>query len=383
MKKICWFSTYPPMPVSSANTTYMLIEDLLKKKEFDINLITFKFKSINTTLPIKIYPILKRSSISSIVKLLLLIKKENYDIIHINFTKFMYGRLFLFIPFLIKNLLRIKSKIIISVHEFYEFSNIKELFIGGFYHLFLLRYSDVLLTFNNNIKKRILLKSIYKKNKENIIFISKNVQSLLFEKISPTELWSNKEIQPFILYFGFVRSNKGLDYLITALKRVHYIFPDLNLVIAGGIYKSGGLTKANAPNNYYLLLKKLISKLNLEDNIFFTGFISENEILELFKLAEVVIYPYLNIEQSGAIFSSLYLKKAIIATNILGFRQLLTHKKDCLLIKPKNSLEIARAIEVILKNNDIKKKLENGASQTYSENSFKKLVDKMAIIFNK
>ena len=370
LKKICWISPYPPNKTPIGKITYMLIKGLLNKKKFDISLITFKEKSILRDLPIKIYPILKKESISAIIQSLPIIKKANFDIIHIMSTRFLNGRLFLIITFLLKNLLRVKSKIIISVHEFYEFSNLKELFIGGLYHIFLLRYADLLLVFNKGYRNAIASKFIYKKKKENIRFISRNVQSMRYENIKPSKIWLKKDISPFILFFGFLRPLKGLPFLVKALKLVEQEFPDLNLIVAGGI-SSGPASK-----NYFLKVEKLISQLNLKQKVIFTDFISENEVMELFNLAELVVYPYLNIEQSGALFAALFAGKAIIATDIPGFRAILSNEKNCLLVKPKSSSDIAQAITKTLKNYSLRRKIEEGVKKTYKDNSFDKLINK-------
>jgi len=379
LKKICWISLYPDNPSPMASISHMLITDILKnnKKEFEISLITYKEKLLPKDLPIKIYPFLKKESIKSIVKTLQVIKKENFDIIHILSTKFMHGRLYLFLPFFIKKVLRMKAKIIISAHEFYSFSNLRQFIVGGLYHLFLLRYSDLLLVFNKEYLRMITSKRIYKKNRDNVIFISKNVQSMRYEEIKPSDIWEKKKITPFILFFGFLRFAKGVPYLIIAFKKILKEFPNMNLVIAGGI-GVGPSTK-----DYYKKKKKVVNKLCLEEKIIFTDFISKEEVIELFKLAEVSVYPYLSIENSGALFVALYTKKAIITSDISGFRNILTHKKDSLLFKPKNSQEIANALIRVLKDKELKKKIENGAGQTYENNSFEKLVNKYITIFSK
>lgn len=373
--KICWISPFPPNPTPLAKISYMLIQDLLKSDKFEITLLTYKEDFVPKELPIKIYPILKRESIGAIIRALKIIKKENFDIIHIISTKFLNGRLFLFITFLLKNIMRIKSKIVISIHEFYPFTSLREFIVGGLYHLFLLRYSDLLLVFFKDYKKLILSKSYYKKKKETVRFISKNVQSMRFEQISASKKWAGKGITPFILFFGFLRPLKGVPYLVTAFKKVKKKFPDLKLVIAGGI--SIGTTS----KSYFNEVKRTISKLNLESDVILTDYIPESEIFELFDLAELVVYPYIVIEQSGALFVALYKGKAVIATNIKGFKVIIEHEKNGILVEPKNPTALAEAIIRILSDKDLKKKLEKSSQKTYNENSFDKLVEKYRQFF--
>jgi glycosyltransferase involved in cell wall biosynthesis len=357
-----------------ANIAHMVIEDLLEKGNFDISLITYKENSIPKNPAIKIYAILKKESINSLIKTSRILRKEKFDIIHILSTRFMHGRLFLFISFLIK-LLRIKSKIVISAHEFYDFSTLRQLIVGGIYHLFLLRYSDLILVFNKTYPKMILSKWYYKKNKDQIIFISKNVQSMRYDQIIPSEKWNKKNLKPFILFFGFLRYGKGLPFLVIALKKIKKKFPDIKLIIAGGIGIGPGT------QDYYLTVKNIVNKLDLKEDVIFTNFIPKEEVIELFNLAELVVYPYLSIENSGALFIALYTQKLIITSDVPGFRNILTHGKDGLLVKPKNSAAIANAVINILQNKELMKKLEMGAKETYEINSFNKLINRYLEIF--
>lgn len=379
MKKICFISICLPNPSPMANITYLLIKDLVSRYGFEISLITYKEsrKILSKDLPIKLYPFLKKESIKAIVRTLLLIKKENFDYIHIISTKFMHGRLLLIIPFLIKKFLQIKTEIVISAHEFYEFSNIKEFLVGGLYHIFLLRYVDLCLVFNEEYRRKILSKKIYNKKKEEIYFISRNVQSMKYEDITPSEIWVKKNIRPFILFFGFLRYGKGLPYLIIAFKKIQHKYPEMKLVIAGGIAMGPG-TK-----DYYSKVKEIVSRLNLEKKVIFTNFITKPEIIELFNLAGITVYPYLSIENSGALFFALYTGKPIIASKILGFQRILSDGKDCILVNSKDSEEISKAIIKIMTDDTLRKKLEINARKTYDNNSFQKLLDDYYSLFSK
>ena len=198
-----------------------------------------------------------------------------------------------------------------------------------------------------------------------------------YEDIVPSKIWGKKNIKPFILFFGFLRYEKGLPYLVMALKKIQKKYPEMNLVIAGGIAMGPGT------RDYYLRVKEIVSRLNLEKKVIFTNYITKPEIIELFNLAEMAVYPYSIAENSGAIFFALYTGKPIIATRIPGFQRVLSDGKDCILINPKNSEEISRAIIKILKDKDLRNKLGRNARKTYERNSFQKLLDDYFSLFSK
>jgi len=82
-----------------------------------------------------------------------------------------------------------------------------------------------------------------------------------------------------VIFAGRLIKEKGVDLLIRAMPIVKQVYPDLNYVITGD-----GPERAK--------LEKLASKLNLEDNIKFTGFLKEqDELLAIMKSSQVFVLP--------------------------------------------------------------------------------------------
>ena len=80
-----------------------------------------------------------------------------------------------------------------------------------------------------------------------------------------------------LLFFGIVRDYKGLDILLTALKKV----PDIALTVAGEFW--GGTGDYDA----------LVTKLVLTDRVSFqAGYIASERIAELFQNCDAVVLPY-------------------------------------------------------------------------------------------
>jgi glycosyltransferase involved in cell wall biosynthesis len=73
-------------------------------------------------------------------------------------------------------------------------------------------------------------------------------------------------------------------------------------------------------------------------------FISTRELVALYQAADVVVYPYRAITTSGALATGLALGKAIVASDLPVFRELLTDRENALLVDPQNSAKLAGAL---------------------------------------
>ena len=98
-------------------------------------------------------------------------------------------------------------------------------------------------------------------------FIIKN-RTDIFERIK-----INPKKDRYIIFVGRIDKKKGVDILINSFVEIEKNFDDVSLVIVGT-----GLP------SYETELKELVSKLSLK-KVIFTGFVSENEKLELLESA--------------------------------------------------------------------------------------------------
>ncbi len=83
----------------------------------------------------------------------------------------------------------------------------------------------------------------------------------------------------FLLFVGNVKPHKNLKNLLLAIKDI-----DINLVIVGK--KDGFIT---GDDN----ISSLIEKCNLENRVFFTGYVDDEDIPAIYNLAKVFVFPSL------------------------------------------------------------------------------------------
>jgi glycosyltransferase involved in cell wall biosynthesis len=105
-----------------------------------------------------------------------------------------------------------------------------------------------------------------------------------------------------LLFFGFIRSYKGLSLLLDAMK----LLPDnYHLVIAGEMYGS------------FDAYQQQIETLHLQDKIsLHIRYISDVETPLFFSAADVCILPYISATQSGIIAIAHHFETPVIATNV-------------------------------------------------------------------
>jgi len=103
-----------------------------------------------------------------------------------------------------------------------------------------------------------------------------------FEKSSKSKaekLKIDTESHPYILYVGTLQPRKNIPTLIAAFDKFHKLHPNFKLVIAG---KKGWL--------YNGIFEK-VTDLGLEDEVYFTDYITDNQLIFLYENAFCLVLP--------------------------------------------------------------------------------------------
>jgi glycosyltransferase involved in cell wall biosynthesis len=136
-----------------------------------------------------------------------------------------------------------------------------------------------------------------------------------------------------VLWQGIIFPYKGIDLLLNAWQQVEANNDKASLLIVG----------TGAPE-FAEQIREQISRLGLKHVQLHLRFISTEELVALYRAADIVVYPYRAITTSGALATGLALGKTIIASNLPVFRELLTDRENALLVDPNNSEQLAAAL---------------------------------------
>jgi glycosyltransferase involved in cell wall biosynthesis len=156
-----------------------------------------------------------------------------------------------------------------------------------------------------------------------------------------------------LLYFGNIKQYKGIDTLIKALGHLNAEqLNRLNLRIAGN------------PQEPVEPYNQLASSVGVSEAITWElGYIPDEELPTLFRNADAIVLPYQDIDQSGVLMTTVGYPTPIIASDIGGFSELLSHDENALLFPPKSPQKLKDCIVEVLENEETRCRLKNGIDE--------------------
>jgi len=151
----------------------------------------------------------------------------------------------------------------------------------------------------------------------------------------------------YILFFGFIRDYKGLDWLLEAFADNRLRKFPVKLIVAGEFYSDS--------KPYH----ELIEKLNLSEHIILkTDFIADDEVKNYFCAADLVAQPYKSATQSGVTQIGYHFNKPMLVTNVGGLSEIIPDGKIGYVTNP-DPKSIANALIDFFENERKEQFVEN------------------------
>jgi uncharacterized protein (TIRG00374 family) len=139
-----------------------------------------------------------------------------------------------------------------------------------------------------------------------------------------------------ILFFGFIRDYKGLDYLLKALPLVKTYDPGILLLIVGEVW---------GKRRHYEHYMRMIKELGIEENTLFINRYVYNEEVEMyFKAGDFVVLPYTDGSGSGILQVAYGLDRPVVTTDIGAFADVVLEGKTGFMVPPADEKSLAEAI---------------------------------------
>lgn len=167
-------------------------------------------------------------------------------------------------------------------------------------------------------------------------------------------------------YLGFISSYKGLETLIEAMIKV----PKAALLIGGGWH-------TERETEYIFNLKEYTLQV-LPRRCRWLGFVSDEDLSRVYGSMDLMVYPSRFATESGALITALSHGKAVIASNIAPFKE--KEKVDALTTF-KDVKNLRRKIKRLLRDDEYRLKLEEGAKKYCEETSWKSVGQKHLILY--
>ena len=154
---------------------------------------------------------------------------------------------------------------------------------------------------------------------------------------------------PVFLFYGFIKPYKGLDLLKQACKILNKKDIHFNLIIAGA--------GEDASLPYFA---------SMNNCIVINRFLTDDEMMYLNEISDVVLLPYKTASQSGIIPTSFMFGNPIIATKVGALTESIKDGENGILVKPDDAVTFANAMQSLINDKNLMSTLKRGA-ETYGK----------------
>jgi glycosyltransferase involved in cell wall biosynthesis len=197
------------------------------------------------------------------------------------------------------------------------------------------------------------LNSIFNINTNRISVISNGIDLKKFDDVIYDEVFRENyaaKNERIVFFVGRLVNEKGVDVLLNAVAKILSNCDEVKFVIAG---------TGPCLNN----LIELSQKLNISNKVYFTGFVSEEVLLKLYKCSDIAVFPS-TYEPFGIVsLEGMVAGIPVVVSDTGGLREIITHKEDGMKFYSGNSNSLADCIIELLRDEDLSNRIRNVALQ--------------------
>ncbi|MFC2002352.1 glycosyltransferase family 4 protein [Chloroflexota bacterium] len=148
-----------------------------------------------------------------------------------------------------------------------------------------------------------------------------------------------------ILFVGRLEKRKGLNYLLDAYQVVKGDIPNCRLIVVG--------PGTRLRRKY----EKRVRRRAIKD-VVFVGQVSYDELPRYYKTADVFCSPATDCESFGVVLlEAMAIGKPIVASNIEGYTNVVTHGAEGLLVPPRNREKLAQALATLITDEPLRQQM--------------------------
>lgn len=166
------------------------------------------------------------------------------------------------------------------------------------------------------------------------------------------------EDKPYILYVGTIQPRKNIEVLLDAFSKFKQLYPGFQLIIAG---KKGWL--------YEDTFQKTVD-LGLEDDVFFTDFITDNQLIFLYKNAFCLVLPSFYEGFGIPVLEAMNFGCPVISSFASSLPEV--GQDACLYFDPNNSYDLVEKLKLIKEDKKVALELINKGKKRIKDFSWEK-----------
>ena len=267
------------------------------------------------------------------------------------------------------------AKTILVVHDlrfFYKFDDFQRNTIKRYFYPLFVKRADKIISISKATTADIIKFTSVLKNKIVTIHSGVDVANFYSEIKPPAQIFSKIGIdqnEKFILFVSSLFPRKNAHGLIKAYEILvrKYKIPQ-RLVFAGKI-----------DSNYEPYLKNLCQELKISDKVIFTGFVNDNKLPDLYRAADVFVFPSLFEGFGIPLVEAMASGIPVVAINATTTPEIVG--KAALLVEPDNTEELAEAIFKILNDLNLRNSLISKGLERVKQFSWKRTAKETLKVF--
>ncbi len=159
--------------------------------------------------------------------------------------------------------------------------------------------------------------------------------------------------RPTILFAGRLEKRKGFNHLLRAFERVKQALPHARLIAVGGF---------NAEQS-----EPFIRQVQMEglEGVHFIGRVADEELARYYRTADLVCAPSTGFESFGMVLlEAMAAGRPVVASDIPGYREVVRHEVEGLLVPPGDEEKLAGALVRLLSDPEMQRRLgDNGRTR--------------------
>lgn len=243
-----------------------------------------------------------------------------------------------------------------------------------------IRTCNKALAVSGYIKNSLIGPGRFTENKVDILNVAVDIDAC---KSTKTVKEAKKELgledYRILLFVGRKCYEKGPHVLINALPKILLQNQNVLAVFVGPDYFFG----VNI-SEYTQALISLAEKRNVKDNVVFKGHVSNDVKLLYYNAAEVFVCPSIWQDPSPTVVKeALSFGKPVVATNVGGTSEIITHGYNGLIVAPNNAEALADAVNLLLNDREYAEKLgSNGRKVVEKKFNFETVTEDCLKIYH-
>ncbi len=229
-----------------------------------------------------------------------------------------------------------------------------------------LRNADAVIALTEDMKRE-MQKICYR----DVFVIPNGIDLEKFENLSREEARTKlqiKEDEKMVVFVGTLRPIKGLKYLIKAMNIITRQDTGVKLMLVGD-----GEERQD--------LQELVNELDLGNQVIFGGRVPNEKVSEYMVASDIFVLPSLSEGFPNVVLEAMAAGLPVVASKVGGLPEIIKDGKNGFLVEPKNPEQIAEKVMLLLRDEELRKRVSRNNKEKAKHYSWDSVVEKLEEIY--